>query len=49
MYEDEECLVNGCPDTKKADLIFYNIDNGYWSLGSHMGEGFHAGKQRRSE
>ncbi len=44
VYADRECLIDGFPDTKKVNPLFYCIDNGYWEIGKQVGVGFSEGK-----
>lgn len=44
VYANEECLINGFPDTRKVNPLFYSIDNTYWTIGEQIGHGFSEGK-----
>lgn len=44
VYANEECLINGFPDTQKVNPLFYSIDNTYWTIGEQIGRGFIEGK-----
>lgn len=43
VYADQACLSDGFPDTEKLNLIFYCLDNLYWSIGKPLGAGFNEG------
>lgn len=43
VYADEACLTDGFPDTEKLNLMFYCMDNLYWSIGKPLGAGFSEG------
>jgi flavin reductase (DIM6/NTAB) family NADH-FMN oxidoreductase RutF len=45
VYANEDCLLNGFPDTKKVNPLFYSMDNSYWTIGKQIGQGFGEGKK----